>query len=85
MYTKRETNWSIRKGPSWDEDTSEDIQPQSQTAHKTFYAYLIPTYIQLFRLLPTKEIEPKHYTFILSPILTKLACHTSLNVIRQLT
>lgn len=48
MYMKRETIWSIRKGPSisWDEDESEDIQPQSQTAQKTFYTYTyspIPT------------------------------------------
>lgn len=31
---------------SWDEDTSEDIQPQSQTAQKTFLTYTyspIPT------------------------------------------
>lgn len=34
--------------------------------HRTFLYLGIPTYIQLFRLLPTKEIEPNH-SFILSP------------------
>lgn len=35
--------------------------------HRKLSIPKVYTYIQLFRLLPTKEIEPKHYTFILSP------------------
>lgn len=52
--------------------------------HRTFLYLGIPTCIQFSHLLPTKKIEPYH-SFILSPILTKLACHTSRNVISQLT
>lgn len=88
MYMKRETNWSIRTGPSWDEDTSEDNQPQSQTAQKTFYTY---TYMHtILSTLPTKEIEPKHsfiHSFIqfCDQVGMFPSFHTSLQVISQLT
>lgn len=59
--------------------------------HRKLSIPKVYTYIQLFRLLPTKEIEPKHYTFILSPNFDQVTCsmfpsfHTSLQVISQLT
>lgn len=66
MYMKRETIWSIRKGPLWDEDESEDTLFNLKFKLHRKLSIPIPTYIQLSRLLPTKKIEPNH-SFILSP------------------